>query len=74
MYSEIRARAEVRGPAVEVGIGEWAEVERLRGWWVRSVRGTLEEQEKENQQREQKAKTGTGEGIDVASGATNGHE
>ncbi|KAF1996424.1 hypothetical protein P154DRAFT_623196 [Amniculicola lignicola CBS 123094] len=32
-FGEVRGREEVRGPPVECGEGEWAEVERLRGWW-----------------------------------------
>ncbi|KAF2279872.1 uncharacterized protein EI97DRAFT_463947 [Westerdykella ornata] len=42
-FGEVRAREEVRGPAVEMGEGEWREVERLRGWWVGDVRGSVGE-------------------------------
>jgi hypothetical protein len=41
-FGEVRAREE-GGSSVERGEGEWAEVERLRGWWVGSVRKALAE-------------------------------
>ncbi|KAF2467980.1 uncharacterized protein BDR25DRAFT_344688 [Lindgomyces ingoldianus] len=50
-FGEVRAREEVKGPAVERGRGEWREVEKLRGWWLGSVQLELEgrkEKEKEN--------------------------
>lgn len=38
----MKAREEVKGPVVERGAGEWAEVERLRGWFVGVVGPELE--------------------------------
>lgn len=47
-FGELRAREEVRGPAVERGEGEWKEVERLRGWYVNKVKKELDDKEHEN--------------------------
>jgi hypothetical protein len=44
-FGEIRAREEVKGPAVETGEGEWKEVERIRGWYVSTAKAKLEEME-----------------------------
>jgi hypothetical protein len=44
-FGELRAREEVKGPVVERGEGEWREVERLRTWFVGTVRGGLEDME-----------------------------
>ena len=44
-FGEVRAREEVRGPVVEMGEGEWAEVERLRVWFEGCVKGELEAKE-----------------------------
>jgi hypothetical protein len=41
-WGELRAREEVKGPVVERGVGEWAEVENLRAWYVGIVKGELE--------------------------------
>jgi hypothetical protein len=42
-WGELRAREEMRGPAVERGEGEWREVEKLRGWYTGKVKDELEE-------------------------------
>lgn len=42
----LRKRAEVRGPCVECGEAEEKEVEKLRAWWGRVVKGVLEEEDK----------------------------
>jgi hypothetical protein len=42
VFSEVRAREEVKGPVVERGEGEWGEVEVLRGWWVDKVKAEVE--------------------------------
>jgi hypothetical protein len=42
-YAELKAREEVKGPAVERGEGEWREVEKLRMWWVDKVKSEMEE-------------------------------
>jgi hypothetical protein len=44
-WGKLKAREEMRGPGVERGEGEWKEVERLRGWWVRRVKDEVEERE-----------------------------
>ncbi|KAJ4988641.1 3-dehydroshikimate dehydratase [Stagonosporopsis vannaccii] len=42
VFGELRAREEVKGPQVERGEGEWAEVGRVRGWWTGVVRAEVE--------------------------------
>ncbi|KAF2865764.1 hypothetical protein BDV95DRAFT_599461 [Massariosphaeria phaeospora] len=44
-FGEVRAREEVKGPAVEKGEGEWKEVEILRRWWLNTVKRGLEEKD-----------------------------
>jgi hypothetical protein len=44
-FGELRAREEVKGPVVERGEGEWREVDRLRTWFVGTVRSGLEDME-----------------------------
>ncbi|KAF2844718.1 hypothetical protein T440DRAFT_461676 [Plenodomus tracheiphilus IPT5] len=46
---EIRAREEVKGPEVERGPGEWAEVERIRWWFEGVVKGELEKEVEKGQ-------------------------
>ncbi|KAF2731890.1 hypothetical protein EJ04DRAFT_554429 [Polyplosphaeria fusca] len=41
-FGEVKSREEVKGPAVERGEGEWAEVERLRAWWDSAVKAEWE--------------------------------
>jgi hypothetical protein len=45
VWGKLKAREEMRGPGVERREGEWKEVERLRGWWVRRIRDEVEERE-----------------------------
>ncbi|KAI8933024.1 hypothetical protein NX059_009673 [Plenodomus lindquistii] len=47
LFGEVRAREEVRGPQVERGVGEWAEVGVIRAWWEGVVRGEMERLEAE---------------------------
>ncbi|KAF2125470.1 hypothetical protein P153DRAFT_434518 [Dothidotthia symphoricarpi CBS 119687] len=49
-FGETRAREEVKGPAVERGEGEWKEVERLRGWYVNTVKAGSDRKKEESQQ------------------------
>ncbi|CAI6307765.1 unnamed protein product [Periconia digitata] len=42
-FAEIRAREEVNGPSVERAEGEWKEVEKMRAWYLGSVKAELEE-------------------------------
>jgi hypothetical protein len=44
-FGELRARGEVRGPSVEMGEGEWLEVERLRAWWMSRAETEVDEEE-----------------------------
>lgn len=42
-FGQVQSREEVKGPVVERGEGEWGEVEKLRAWWVNSVKAEMEE-------------------------------
>jgi hypothetical protein len=44
-YGEVKSREDVRGPEVERGNDERGEVERVRGWWVTTVRPDLKQSE-----------------------------
>ncbi|KAF2826979.1 hypothetical protein CC86DRAFT_455561, partial [Ophiobolus disseminans] len=44
-FGDVKAREEVKGPAVERGEGEWGEVERVRKWYLEGVRAELEARE-----------------------------
>jgi len=44
-FGELRAREEIKGPAVEKGAGEWREVEKLRGWYTTKIGTELAEKE-----------------------------
>jgi hypothetical protein len=70
--AEVRAREEIRGPVVEMGEGEWREVERLRALWVRSVRRALQQNDVEggHEERESTSKAQNG---DVKSAGKIGH-
>lgn len=65
-WGEMRAREEVKGPVVERGVGEWAEVERLRAWYLGSVKAELETRvaEREGSGRELRSSSKAGE-VDV---------
>ncbi|KAL5117440.1 hypothetical protein ACEQ8H_004605 [Pleosporales sp. CAS-2024a] len=41
-FGEIKAREEVKGPHVERGEGEWSEVDKIRAWYLRSVKAELD--------------------------------
>lgn len=60
--AEVRAREEIRGPSVEMGVAEWREVERVRGWWVGAVRGRVGEMGKEKGAGEDGEEETMGEG------------
>lgn len=51
-WGDVKSREEVKGPAVERGEGEWAEVEKLRRWWVEGVKGELEERVKRTRSKD----------------------
>ncbi|KAF1967304.1 hypothetical protein BU23DRAFT_602984 [Bimuria novae-zelandiae CBS 107.79] len=59
-WGELRAREEVRGPEVERGEGEWAEVERLRKWWVGTVREEVEGKVRQTRSREKEGEGSQG--------------
>jgi hypothetical protein len=46
----LRARGEVRGPSVEMGEGEWLEVERLRAWWMSRAETEVDEEEEADEE------------------------
>lgn len=54
-YGEVKSREEVNGPAVERGEGEWAEVEKLRAWYVDVVKGELEDKVKRTRSKDKQA-------------------
>ncbi|KAF2788241.1 hypothetical protein K505DRAFT_421240 [Melanomma pulvis-pyrius CBS 109.77] len=68
-FGDVRAREEIRGPAVEQGEDEWREVERLRGWWMGSVRKEIEEKETERGEEKNKASAEKGKGKATENGA-----
>lgn len=61
-WGELREREEVLGPQLERGEGEWTEVEKLRGWWLATVKENLE---RERAKGEVKRKTRTKGSVDV---------
>lgn len=61
-YAELRAREEVKGPEVERGEGEWREVEKLRKWFLDTVKAELERREK---------RTRSGDKTDAEEGGEN---
>ncbi|KAF1928188.1 uncharacterized protein M421DRAFT_5261 [Didymella exigua CBS 183.55] len=72
-WGELRAREEVKGPAVERGLGEWAEVEKLRGWYVGIVKEVLEEREAERLGLRRELRGGS-KGADVQVDEVKEHE
>ena len=63
-WGELRAREEVKGPVVERGVGEWAEVERLRGWYTGKVKEELTERDAERL-REKRGLRSSSKAVDV---------
>jgi hypothetical protein len=61
-FGELRAREETKGPAVEKGVGEWREVERLRAWYTVKVQRELAEKEEARVRTRSKDK---GKEVDV---------
>lgn len=72
-WGELRAREEVKGPVVERGVGEWAEVERLRGWFTAKVKGELESRDAERQ-RDRRELRSSSKAVDVAVEEVEGDE
>lgn len=67
-WGELRAREEVKGPVVERGVGEWAEVEKLRMWYVGKIEQELAEMDAERQSQRRdlrSSKVGVGEVEEV---------
>ena len=52
VYGELKSREEVNGPAVERGEGEWAEVEKIQGWYLDVVKEELEEKVKRTRSKD----------------------
>jgi len=63
-WGELRAREEVKGPVVERGVGEWAEVEKLRGWYTGKIKEELEVRDAERQ-REKRELRSSSKAVDV---------
>lgn len=59
-YGEMKSREEIKGPAVERGEGEWAEVEKIRGWYVDVVKEELEEKVKRTRSKDKQGEDSRG--------------
>lgn len=59
-YGEMKSREEINGPAVERGEGEWAEVEKIRGWYVDVVKEELEEKVKRTRSKDKQGEDSQG--------------
>ena len=58
----MKSREEIRGPAVERGEGEWAEVEKIRGWSVDVVKEELDEKVKRTRSKDKQSEDSQGAG------------
>lgn len=59
-YGEMKSREEIKGPVVERGEGEWAEVEKIRGWYVDVVKEELEEKVKRTRSKDKQGEDSQG--------------
>lgn len=61
-FGEMKSREEIKGPAVERGEGEWAEVEKIRGWYVDVVKEELDEKVKRTRSKDKQSEDSQGAG------------
>jgi hypothetical protein len=71
-WGEVQAREEIRGPEVEKGADEWGEVERIRGWWLSTVRQDFEA--KDQSVAEHETQEANGNVVDEGKGKTKANE
>jgi hypothetical protein len=71
-WGDVQAREEIKGPEVEKGADEWGEVERVRGWWLSTIRQEFEA--KDQSVAEHETQEASGHDVDEGKGKTRANE